>query len=95
MDRYKFSTKKTATYLTVRMPKIPVLPNDLYIMTREGDRFDLLAQQFYEDPSFWWLIASANNIRPASMIVPTGLQLRIPKNLDFLGRQLQSAEMDK
>ncbi len=95
VDRYKFSTKEAGQYETVRYNKPPVLPDDEYIITREGDRWDLLSHQFYGDVSLWWFIALANDIRPASMIVPVGVQLRIPKNLDEVGRQLESAEKDK
>jgi hypothetical protein len=96
MNRYLFSTKTAnGRFETVRMPKPSVEPEDKYIITREGDRFDLLAQEFYQDVALWWFIAVANDIRPASMIVPVGIQLRIPANLDYLGRQLEKAEKDK
>tara|TARA_R110001592_G_scaffold40088_1_gene131793 strand:+ start:407 stop:700 length:294 start_codon:yes stop_codon:yes gene_type:complete len=95
VDRYKFSTKEMGKFNTVRFNKPPVLIDDQYIITREGDRFDLLAHQFYGDVSMWWFIALANDIRPASMMVPIGIQLRIPANLDEVGRQLESAEKDK
>ena len=95
VDRYKFSTKEIGKYKTVRYNKPPVLPDDQYIITREGNRWDLLSHQFYNDISLWWFIALANDIRPASMIVPEGIQLRIPTNLDEVGRQLESAEKDK
>ena len=95
VDRYKFSTKQMGKFKTVRYNKPPVQSDDQYIITREGDRFDLLSDQFYGDVSLWWFIALANDIRPASMIVPEGLQLRIPTNLDEVGRQLESAELDK
>lgn len=95
MDRYKFSIKEAGRYLTSRMPVIPIQPDDEYIITREGDRLDVLAYEFYEDASFWWLLANANNLRSASLVIPAGIQLRIPKNLDYLGRQLEAAEKDK
>jgi len=95
MDRYLFSTKKMDRFETVRMSKPPVEKDDQYIFTIDGDRFDTLAHQFYEDVALWWFIAIANDIRPASMIVPPGIQLRIPRNLDYLGRQLEAAEKDK
>lgn len=95
VDRYKFSTKDMGKFKTVRYNKPPVSIDDQYIITREGDRFDLLAHQFYGDVSMWWFIALANDIRPSSMIVPEGIQLRIPTNLDEVGRQLESAELDK
>ena len=96
MNRYLFSTKTTdSKFETVRMAKPPVQPDDKYIISREGDRFDLLAQEFYQDVALWWLIAIANDIRVASLIVPPGIQIRIPGNLDYLGRQLEAAEKDK
>lgn len=96
MDRYLFSTKtQNSRYETVRMVKPPVQPDDQYIISREGDRFDLLAQEFYQDVALWWLIAIANDIRTASLIVPPGIQIRIPGTLDLLGRQLEKAEQDK
>lgn len=82
-------------YETARLPKPEVEIEDEYIFTREGDRFDLLAKDFYDDVSFWWIIAIANDIRTASMIVEPGLQLRIPKNILFFDQVLRKAEQDK
>jgi nucleoid-associated protein YgaU len=44
----------------------------------EGDRLDILAQQYYQDPLKWWVIARAN---PEIMYfddLPIGTTLRIP-----------------
>ena len=49
--------------LTAIYKEIPELPEDIMVMTQEGDRFDLLANQFYGNPSLWWYIARANNIK--------------------------------
>jgi nucleoid-associated protein YgaU len=48
---------------------------------REGDRLDLLANQFFHDPRKWWLIADANPdaLTLEELLVP-GRLLRIPKN---------------
>jgi nucleoid-associated protein YgaU len=48
---------------------------------REGDRLDLLANQFFHDPRKWWLIADANPdaMSLEELLVP-GRMLRIPKN---------------
>lgn len=61
-------------------PNIPPSPEDFYILTTIGDRYDTLARQFYKDPSLWWIIASANNSEKASLVVEPGVQLRIPAN---------------
>ena len=59
-------------------PDIPVDVDDVYIKTTGGDRYDTLAQQFYNDSSLWWIIASANTSERASLVVKPGVQLRIP-----------------
>ena len=59
-------------------PEIPVSEDDTYIKTTGGDRYDTLALQFYNDPSLWWILASANNSERASLVVKPGVQLRIP-----------------
>lgn len=59
-------------------PNIPKKDTDIYIATQGGDRLDTLANQFYEDPSLWWIIATANNIHDAPFNLPDGTILRIP-----------------
>jgi len=46
-----------------------------------GDRLDIMAQNFYNDVDFWWIIASANSLTGDSLFPPVGMQLRIPANL--------------
>jgi len=54
--------------------------DDIYIIGQIGDRLDNLAFKYYGDSSLWWIIARANNIGKGSLVVPLGLQLRIPQN---------------
>jgi hypothetical protein len=62
-------------------PDIPETVDDIYVITTVGDRYDILAKQFYRDASLWWIIASANPINTSDSLVPTpGEQLRIPAN---------------
>jgi phage tail protein X len=65
-------------YLTTRYPEMRRLQGDYYIMSRSGDRLDLLAQRFYDDVRSWWKIAKANNLGKGTLSVPPGIQLRIP-----------------
>jgi len=68
-------------YATSRYPEIPLSENDLYVYTSEGDRYDLLALQFYGDSSLWWVISAANpNIDLMTLVIPEGVQIRIPGN---------------
>ncbi len=65
--------KQTTVY-----PQIPPSPQDYYVITTAGDRYDKLALQFYSDSSLWWIIASANNSEQGSLQVQPGVQIRIP-----------------
>jgi hypothetical protein len=59
-------------------PQIPISGNDYYVITSVTDRLDLLANDFYGDPSLYWVIAAANNISGDSLVPEPGTQLRIP-----------------
>ena len=59
-------------------PTSPETEDDRYVIATEGDRYDKLALQFYNDSSLWWIIASSNNGERAGLIPTPGLQLRIP-----------------
>jgi phage tail protein X len=86
MDRYQnIQIEKSLSgkrmYKTIRYPEIPLSENDTYVYTVQGDRFDVLAQQYYGDSSLWWIISIANdNLPQNSLIIPEGIQIRIPSN---------------
>lgn len=63
-------------------PDSPLSSDDVYIITVNGDRLDNLAYEFYNDTSYWWVIAVANpeKVRRDSVFVEGGIQLRIPSN---------------
>lgn len=61
-------------------PEIPLSDNDIYVATETGDRLDTLAYQYYNNASYWWVIASANNIHNAPFGLKDGTILRIPQN---------------
>ena len=69
-------------YLPVLYPSVTLSNDDYYIITRDQDRMDLLANDFYGDPTLWWVIAMANDLPGDSMFPPLGFQLRIPSNSD-------------
>ena len=64
---------------TIIYPIVTPKVDDLYIITREGDRLDNLALVFYGSPQHWWFIAHTNNI--TTMNIKAGLTLRIPSSL--------------
>ena len=77
-------------YKTSRYPEIPLSENDIYVISTQGDRFDVLAQQYYNDSSLWWVISIANTgnagagtlpvLPQNSLVIPEGIQIRIPAN---------------
>lgn len=68
-------------FRTTRYPKIPIGFNDIYIVANETDYLDNLADKYYQDSTLWWVIAQANGIK-ASLKAPTGVQIRIPQDID-------------
>ncbi len=86
MNRYQdIPIIKSATgkqiYATSRYPEIPLSENDIYVYTSQGDRYDLLALNYYGDSSLWWIIAAGNpNVDLMTLVIPEGVQIRIPGN---------------
>ena len=84
MNRYqnipKTKINKKLVYRTSRYPEVLLSPNDIYVYTTQGDRFDTLAQQYYSDSSLWWVISIANTdkVNQSTIVIPEGLQIRIP-----------------
>ena len=72
--------KSKRYYLNTILPDVPLSPNDLYVVTQDGDRLDNLSFEFYKDTQFWWVIAAANPniLRKDSYYVALGVQIRIP-----------------
>jgi hypothetical protein len=77
----KLNVTGSQYYETNIYPEIQPTNNDYYVITTAGDRLDLLAFDFYQDTSLWWVIASANALPGDSIFVPIGIQLRIPTDL--------------
>jgi phage tail protein X len=92
MNRYQpitiIKTDKKPNYQTTRYPEVPLSDEDIYVYTTQGDRFDILANQYYGDQSLWWVISIANtavagtslpsDLPQDSLVIPEGIQIRIP-----------------
>lgn len=71
----------TRYYRDNKYPRVPLSVNDIYVITTSGDRFDLLALQYYGDSSLWWIISIANEtLSQNSLYITPGTQIRIPNN---------------
>lgn len=71
-------------YSTTILPVVPESTTDTYIQTTSIERLDKLAQEFYGDVTWWWVIATANGIGKGTIMVPPNTKLRIPKKIDIL-----------
>jgi phage tail protein X len=80
----KVTSKSKSYYKYIKYPEIPLDVNDIYIITKDGDRLDLIANQYYGDPDLWWVITKANpnKISRDSFFMSKGIQIRIPSTLE-------------
>ena len=78
--RRQRGTNSKRVLKNIKYPNISLSINDIYAITVEGDRLDLIANQFYKNVDLWWIIATANPdiIRRDSFVLKTGIQIRIP-----------------
>lgn len=81
---YKTTTFGTPVYRSTIYPDIPFSDSDVYVMTESGDRLDILAYDYYQDSTLWWIIAAANNIHDAPIGLKPGLTLRIPTDQSYI-----------
>ena len=67
-------------FVNMVYPEIPPTSMDKYIITSYEDRLDLLANDYYGDSSYWWVISRANPdlTKRDSFFIKTGVQIRIP-----------------
>ena len=86
MNRYqsipavKTESNPKRRYTVARYPSVPRSNTDTYVYVTRGDRYDLLALSYYNDPSLWWVIALANTTSTNldSLFPNPGDQIRIP-----------------
>tara|TARA_Y100000004_G_C8823716_1_gene373105 strand:- start:428 stop:697 length:270 start_codon:yes stop_codon:yes gene_type:complete len=80
MSRYnsvkKIINKKMVTIGTSYLPKFKESNSDVLLIATDGDRCDLIAQEYYGRTDLWWFIASVNNLK--SNNIEAGTQLRVP-----------------
>ena len=101
MDRYTSVQQITGSnsfikrYETATYPIFERKEDDIYIITRKLERLDLLADRYYEDSRYWWVIARANNLGKGTLTIPAGKQIRIPQGItDFFG-ELATAKKNR
>ena len=71
-------TGKGRVYDSVLLPNVDATDSDIVVITIQGDRLDLLANEYYQDPSMWWVIALKNDMTEVNISMKEGIVLRIP-----------------
>ena len=65
---------------TADLPKFKEDNSDILLIAVDGDRCDLISQEYYGTVEFWWFIASVNNLSTNN--IEAGTQLRVPLSLE-------------
>ena len=67
MNRYTISVDKIrhngdgkTRFESIRYPEFDPKTTDYYIITKRMDRMDLIAYDWYQDATLWWVIQRAN-----------------------------------
>ena len=80
MSRYntvrRVSFGRSSRIGTADILKVEDKNSDILLIATHGDKCDMISQQYYGTPDFWWFIASVNNL--TSNNIEAGTQLRIP-----------------
>ena len=79
----KINSKGKKSMTTIIMPKIKPHSSDSFVVMVEKTRLDHLAYKFYKNPNYWWILASANDIK-GTMYTELGIQLRIPRDISYI-----------
>ena len=81
--RIKRNKDLNRVYSYTMYPRIPIKNSDIFITPAYGTRLELLANEYYKDPSLWWIIAQANGIKGFTALYPNNFkgQLRIPTQI--------------
>ena len=88
MSRYKDTRVKrnkdlNRVYSYTMYPRITIKNSDVFINPTYGTRLDILANEYYKDPTLWWIIAQANGIKGFTALNTENFkgQLRIPTEI--------------
>jgi hypothetical protein len=76
---------------TMVMPDSIPRPDDIQYIVRAGDRIDLLADAFYQDPAMWWVLAWANNLEILPTDLKENMQIRVPSRDFVVNEMLRNA----
>lgn len=91
-DRYEIYRTENGGVEQIPFIRIPVNPADKYEQWIEGSsRLDKLAQKYYNNPFFDWMILYGNPEFTSEYDIPDGTVVRIPFPIDRVREFYESA----
>jgi len=92
-DTAKVKKDKNGTryYKPTVVPNVPIKDSDIFVYPVYGDRFDTMAQRYYNDSTLWWIIAKANELSKGQISADPLKKLRIPTEIDDILESVQKS----
>ena len=92
-DTAKVKKDKNGTryYKPTVVPNVPIKDSDIFVYPIYGDRFDTMAQRYYNDSTLWWIIAKANELSKGQISADPLKKLRIPTEIDDILESVQKS----
>jgi hypothetical protein len=79
---------------TLVLPNTTVRVDDIVHKVESGDRIDIIAQRYYQDPVLWWVIAWANDLEILPTDLKEGEDILIPSK-NFVQTQLIASARER
>ena len=92
-DSAKVRKDKNGTryYKPTVVPNVPIKDSDIFVYPVYGDRFETIAQRYYNDSTLWWIIAKANELSKGQISADPLKKLRIPTEIDDILESVQKS----
>ena len=92
-DTAKVKKDKNGTryYKPTVVPNVPIKDSDIFVYPIYGDRFDTIAQRYYNDSTLWWIIAKANELSRGEISPDPLKKIRIPTEIDDILESVQKS----
>ena len=92
-DSAKIRRDKNGTryYKPTIVPNVPIKDSDIFVYPVYGDRFETIAQRYYNDSTLWWIIAKANELSRGEISADPLKKLRIPTEIDDILESVQKS----
>jgi len=79
-------------YETTYWPNYPVTDEDIFVISKRGDRLDIYAYEFYRDSTLWVILATANNLANGTLVIEPNTRIRIPSPENIIDYQRRVKE---